>query len=239
MGRWQNVAGAYFGRDLEAMSAAENYHAWLIDRIRPWIGGRCVEVGAGTGNLTQSLAKENFSQLTAVEPSANMFSILCERFDKTSIRTRCSFFQDLVETDRSDLDTVLYLNVLEHVEKDVEELRAVHQSLKPGGVVVVFVPALMFLYSNFDKKIGHFRRYHKEELVSRMRGAGFEIEYSRYMDILGVIPWWVTFRLLGKILVSSQVQLYDRIGVPITRKIESIVAPPIGKNLLVIGRRIG
>ena len=92
--------------------------------------------------------------------------------------------------------------------------------------------------ARFDKSIGHFRRYRRHELEQRTRAAGFEIRVSKYFDLVGVIPWWIKYRLLrSETLEPKAVELYDRWLVPVTRAIESAITPPTGKNLLLIGQK--
>ena len=111
------------------------------------------------------------------------------------------------------------------------------RSLKPGGHVLILVPALRALYSDFDASIGHYRRYHKEDFRRLFDCAGLEPVSIRYMDLLGVIPWYVSMVLMKGRLNIGAVKLYDRVGVPVTRAIESIISPPLGKNILAIARR--
>ncbi len=92
--------------------------------------------------------------------------------------------------------------------------------------------------SDFDRRIGHFRRYRKQELADKCRNAGYTIRSIRYFDLPGVLPWYIKYRLMRSLkMESGAVQLYDKAVVPIIKPIESIIAPPIGKNLLVIAQK--
>ena len=231
----------YFGRDLEDMSFAVNYHRWIIDEIRDFIKSPVVEVGAGSGNFSQEVYNQ-FKELPSFkfytfEPSANMFLLLKNRFENIdSISTFNVFFNSEVELS-DEINTILYINVLEHIEKDVEELITSHKRLSVGGRVIVFVPALQFLFSSFDKQLGHYRRYNKKRLTDLLKIAGFKIERVKYFDSIGIVPWYITFKLMGKIIQPGNVKLYDKLVVPIMSRIEKIIPPPIGKNLLIIGRK--
>lgn len=227
----------YFGRDLEAMSFAENYHRWILDEFGPFLGADVAEVGAGTGNFSQ-LLRPSVQSLHAFEPSENMFPVLQQKFANDSpVVTYNGFFG--VETEKlSDcFDAVLYVNVLEHIEDDRGELEHVMRTLKPGGHLLIFVPALSFLFSKLDEQVGHFRRYHKRPLFELVSDAGFQVKRNRYFDMLGVAPWYIVFTLLGRSVSGANVSAYDRIGVPITRTIERYVNPPFGKNLLLVARK--
>ena len=228
----------YFGRDLEAMSFAVNYHNWIIDEFEPYFGAIVAEVGAGTGNFTELLIAKNIKSIVAFEPSANMYPLLEERLaGARQVKTVNCFFGDGCNNSQNGFDSVIYVNVLEHIEDDEKELFYVHRSLRIGGHILILVPALSWLYSNLDKNIGHFRRYHKQGLVRLIETAGFNIIKVKFFDIFGIVPWYFAFVLLKKSMTGDDVSLYDRLVVPIMQKIEGIVTPPIGKNLLLVAKK--
>jgi hypothetical protein len=233
----------YIGKDLEAMDFAVAYHRWILDLIRPWLGRKLVEVGAGTGSFSEMLLKENPAALTLIEPS-EMFEQLSVKFEKrlspTGITLHRSKFDGVAETVRGSgpPDSIIYINVLEHIEDDRAELAAVYKTLASSGAIILFVPALQGLFSEFDKHIGHFRRYDKQELRDKLKDAGFRIVMMRWFDIVGVIPWWIKYRMLRSAqMQSGAVQLYDRLVVPVMKPIESLIHPPIGKNLIAVAIR--
>lgn len=228
----------YDGRDLEAMSFARNYHEWILSLFTRFISKRVAEVGAGSGSFTELLLKESVEEIVAVEPSSEMYARL-EKNTAHDTRVVCKneFFADVSPQYLEYFDSVVYVNVLEHVEDDASELAHVYSSLKPGGYVCIFVPALMWLYSAHDKHIGHFRRYHKAPLKALVQSAGFEVVRVRYFDIVGVLPWFVLMTLLKTHPAAGSVDFYDRVVVPLSRVFESIVPLPFGKNLLIVGRK--
>ena len=230
----------YPGRDLEAMSFAVNYHKWILDEFRPFLGKRVVEVGAGTGSFSDMLTGERIDRLTLIEPSA-MFDILSNGIVSRDGRIEINFEQALFVqvcekvAKRDEPDSIIYVNVLEHVENDLAELKLIHETLAPGGRCFIFVPALMSLYGKFDERIGHFRRYSKREIEQKCEDAGFKILLSKYFDTAGIVPWWIKYKLLGSdSLGSGAVTLYDKFAVPVTRLLESVIKPPIGKNILIV-----
>jgi SAM-dependent methyltransferase len=228
----------YEGRDLEAMSFARNYHRWIADELAPYLGRAAAEVGAGAGSFSELLLARGVERLVAVEPSAQMYPLLERRLAADPrVETRRAVFAEVAEGLTGSLDSAVYVNVLEHVEDDAGELALAHRALRPGGHVCVFVPALRWLYSRFDASIGHHRRYHRGPLRALLEGAGFEVVRLRWFDLGGVLPWLVAFRLLRRTLSGGQVGFYDRLAVPLLRAVESRVPPPIGKNLLAVGRK--
>jgi predicted SAM-dependent methyltransferase len=134
-------------------------------------------------------------------------------------------------------DSIIYVNVLEHISDDEAELRIIHETLSPGGRAFVFVPALSWLFGEFDRSIGHYRRYSKPELEQKCGRAGFRIVMSKYFDLIGVLPWWVKYRLLkSNRLEPRVVQLYDKF-VPLVSVTERFVTPPLGKNLILVAEK--
>ena len=230
----------YIGKDLEAMSFAVNYHRWIFDVFRPFLGKRIVEVGAGTGSFSELLLKGEPHSLSLVEPS-KMYEYLTANIAQmktnAEVKTYKSIFTSVSETIKQNQnpDSIIYVNVLEHVEDDEAELKAMYETLDDSGRIFIFVPAFQWLYGNFDKHVGHFRRYTKDELETKTKAAGFKIIKSFYFDFAGVIPWWIKYRLLkSDELNSGAIKLYDKFVVPITKTFESFITPPPGKNLLLI-----
>jgi hypothetical protein len=135
-------------------------------------------------------------------------------------------------------DSIVYVNLLEHIEDDELELDIMRQALKPGGRAFIFVPAFNWLYGKFDESIGHYRRYTKPELEQKCRRAGFQIVLSRYFDLVGLVPWWLKYRLFkSSRLEQGAVQLYDKYIVPIAKAGEKLAKPPLGKNLILVAEK--
>ena len=233
----------YIGKDLEAMSVTVNYQNWIIEQFKPFIGKHVVEVGAGTGSISAMLLAENPQTLALVEPS-DMFQQLEQNIGRIETNTEVSFHHSIFLAAGAEIvakqrpDTIVYVNVLEHIEDDQKELDAIYECLESGGHALIFVPALMALYGEFDRKIGHFRRYSKIELEEKCRSAGFEIVHSKYFDLAGVIPWFVKYRLLrSDSLGSAAVKIYDKLVVPIAKPFERLIRIPVGKNVLMAVRK--
>lgn len=231
-----NNKATYPGKELESMSFAHNYHKWIVDELRPFIGQNVVEVGAGVGDLTTILLQTNLEHLYAFEPASNLFPSLKE---KTNGQTRVSAVNEYFRPEfvENAIDSILYINVLEHIENDRDELSTAYQALQPGGYLLIFVPALQWLFSNVDSSFGHFRRYYKKDLLLKIEQAGFHITKARYFDLAGVLPWYINFVLLKNTFNSAKVSIYDKLVVPPMRLFEKVLKPPIGKNLLIVARK--
>ena len=234
----------YVGKDLEAMSFALNYHRWILKIFAPYLGTRIVEVGAGTGSFSELVLKYQPESLSLVEPSEEMYKMLNERIGQlnspTQIKTYNTVFAGVAERLKATQrpDSVILVKVLEHILDDETELSTVHRTVSSGGRVLIFVPALPWLYGIFDEHIGHHRRYTKSELEGKCRCAGFTVVECRYFDIAGIVPWWLKYRLFKSSTMEPRtVKTYDTYVVPAASALESIMRPPIGKNLLLIGKK--
>lgn len=210
----------------------------MLKYFSPYVGARVVEVGAGIGTFSSFLlGLVKIRELTTLEPAANLFPHLNRRFSEDR-RVRCinGYLDDYPPS--GDIDTVVSVNVLEHIENDRGFLRSAHQILAPGGTILLFTPALPVLYGSLDRQFGHHRRYTKFGLADVIRSAGFSLESLRYFDFPGVLGWFFATRILKRDTIrSSDVRHYDRFVVPWSSKIEGWWEPPIGKNLLAIGRK--
>jgi ubiquinone/menaquinone biosynthesis C-methylase UbiE len=229
----------YIGTDLEAMSFAKNYGKWIIELFNAYIGEKVAEVGAGTGNLTQLLSeKKIISELTAFEPSSKMYNHLIQNLNNNKKASLInSTFSGAPEIQTNMYDSIFYINVLEHIEDDEAEVKLMHNALNVDGYACVFVPALSWLYSDFDKSIGHFRRYHKDQLIQLFDSNGFEVVTVKHIDMLGILPWYINFVLMKRMLDQNTTKIYDRYVVPIIRIIDKITPSPIGKNLLLVAKK--
>jgi SAM-dependent methyltransferase len=234
----------YTGGELESMQFASNYHKWILDVFRPYLGKRIVEVGAGAGSFSEMLLGTEPEWLISLEPSTNMYPLLAERLRAAGPnhagRAHQGTLLESVESIRKtgSPDSVVYINVLEHVEDDVRELKTIHSLLQPGGRVLIFVPAHSWLMGSMDRQLGHFRRYELPDLVDKCRAAGFTIPFCSYFDMLGIAPWWVKYCVLrSQTMEPAAVRLYDRYGVRFSRFLDGLIRPPVGKNVILVAEK--
>lgn len=232
-------ASAYEGRDLEAMAFARNYHAAIARYFRPVLRGTIAEIGAGAGDFTEVLLRPEVRRLYALEPAANLQARLATRFAAEPRVVPMPKPLGEVQEALEPLDAIVYCNVLEHIEDDFGEVRRAVQALAPGGSLCVFVPALPWLMSDFDRSIGHFRRYTKARLKALTAASGLAPQALRWFDSAGIVPWLVSMKWLRRGLDAGAVRAYDRWVVPWLMPFESRVAPPLGRNLLMVARRTG
>lgn len=236
---------AYPGTELEAMSAASNYHRWILEIFKPYLGAHLVEVGAGLGSFSELILSQHVCKtLSLVEPSDSMYERLAAHVRQldtsASVDTYHATFveaADLIKT-RHAPDSIIYVNVLEHIADDEGELDAVRLTLSECGRVFIFVPALQWLFGTLDERVGHLRRYSKSELEQKLRRSGFKIVRSAYFDFPGIAPWWLKYRLMKSVTMEpGAVRFYDRFIIPAVRRIESLITMPIGKNVIAIAEK--
>lgn len=238
---------AYPARELETLADLQNYHEWIFDETRSFLGTCVAEIGGGLGTMTELLVRrhlegESGTKLEVFEPAGNLHERLQEKlrsqFPGLIQGGRLKTTKGYLQPSWQRFDTIVLINVLEHIQQDQEFIRVVYRSLVPGGTFIVFVPALQWLYSAFDKAVGHHRRYGKDQLQQLLQAEGFEVIKAKYMDMGGVLPWYVV-NVLGKSTAINRrlARIYDRWCVPFTRWVENQCGAVIGKNILMVSRK--
>ena len=215
-------------------SSTPNYADWIVSMLEPHLGRRVLEIGAGHGTITARLAIDG-RQVVATDLSERCLVELKERFEgHPAVEVRHATVDDLTVDD--PYDSVVLVNVLEHIEDDLEVLKQIYARLRPGGKVVIFAPALEALYSRFDDEIGHVRRYRRSQLATTLSRAGFAVPEARYVNMPGAAAWWVLSRQLGLTPTKSYfASTFDRLCVPAIRRFEARRQPPFGQSLLCVG----
>ncbi|HEX8904864.1 MAG TPA: class I SAM-dependent methyltransferase, partial [Longimicrobiaceae bacterium] len=191
----------YSGEELDALAEARNYYGWISGRFAPYLGGRILEVGAGIGTFTEHLlARAPGARITVVEPAENNYPHLERRFSgDPRVTPRYGYLDETVEP--GSADSVVAVNVMEHVEDDGAFLRNAARALSPGGHVCLFVPALPALFGSLDRAFDHFRRYTRPVLRGRLESAGLTPVDVRYMNLPGVAAWWMAGKVLRRTTV--------------------------------------
>lgn len=234
--RWEGAADPVGARTLQIMAAAPRYNRWIARLIRPHLGRRILEVGAGVANMTPWLLEAE--RVFATDPEPEYLVVLQRRLAAyPNVSVRALRLPEVTESWRAErLDTVVLLNVLEHVVQDVESLRNLARALVAGGRVVVFVPAMPLLYGSLDRALGHVRRYRPRDLREAFERAGIVLERLRHYNVLGMLGWAFYSRVLQrKILPALGVRIFDAF-VPVLARVEELVPAPIGQSLLAVGR---
>jgi SAM-dependent methyltransferase len=227
----------YSGTELEAIAGAKNYYRWIIKQFAPYLGHHVVEVGGGIGTFSEYvLSVEGVESLVAIEPAANVFPILAERFRSDSRVTTVNAYIGDIHLEQV-ADSLVAVNVIEHIENDGEFLRHAREIVLPGGHLLLFAPALPAIYGTLDRAFEHFRRYSKSALGAVVERSGWEVRELFYVNLLGVLPWLIAGKIFRSTTIGPrQIRVFDKIGVPVISKIESRWEPAFGQSLLLVAR---
>ncbi len=226
--------------ELEQMAKAKNYNLWIWEQMKGHLGKKVLEIGAGIGTFASLLLDKELVIATDVAPNCMVW--LNRKFSdfknvkilELDVASRIDF-NGLVS---GGVDSVICLNVLEHIGDDLLALRNIYRLLNPTGKLILLVPAFPMLYGSLDRVGGHFRRYTKKDLKSKLIQAGFEIEKLYYFNSLGFFAWFVVNRVLkSKRTTGGKLFFYDKILVPPLRLVERIFSPPFGQSLFSICRK--
>jgi SAM-dependent methyltransferase len=220
---------------LESLASAVNYHRWLTDLAEPYLGDSPVELGSGLGDYAATWAARPGRRVTVTDADPSRDAHLRRRFAGDP-RVEVGAL-DITAPQQADHSCLVAMNVLEHIEDHVTALRAAHTVLRPGGFVVMFVPAFELAMSRFDREVGHVRRYTVRSLRDAYRQAGLEVGRIHYVNAPGLLAWVGGMRLLRMTPQDGPtVRLWDRLVVPVARAVESRVRPPFGQSVFAVGR---
>jgi len=211
------------------MEAAERYNRWLFDRCEPYLGRRVLDAGAGIGTFSELASPGR--EVVALEPDPELAAVLKRRF---AGRTDVTVAEGAAEDVEGRFDSVVCLNVLEHIPDDVGALKRFHEVLVPGGRLLLLVPAHPSLFGSIDRAVAHERRYDKGGLRSQLVRTGFAVETLRLVNPLGALGWLWSSRIRQTEQVpEGPLLLYDRL-VPVLRLLDR-VEWPLGLSVWAVG----
>jgi SAM-dependent methyltransferase len=214
------------------MKEAENYNRFLLSLVMPHLrhGARVADFGAGTGTFALPLHQQGVD-IVAIEPDATLHAWLRQAGVKAC--------RDITALAGASLDFIYTFNVLEHIADDRAALQALAGKPRPGGRLLVYVPAYPVLFTAMDRKVGHLRRYRRHGLTALVSGAGLTIDTARYVDSLGFFAT-LLYRLHGAgdgSIDRRALRLYDRVIFPISRALDLMLSRCLGKNLVLLATK--
>ncbi|MBK7381890.1 MAG: class I SAM-dependent methyltransferase [Flavobacteriales bacterium] len=227
----------YIGEELDLFQHAQKWKRYYAGMLRPYVRGRVLDAGCGMGVNAEYLVNDAVTSYTFLEPDGALLDRVPTQVTKPILRDG-----ERVRGTTSDLaerrfDTILYLDVIEHIDDAKAELHRAYELLEPGGHLLIVVPAFNFLYSPFDKAIGHFRRYDRGILANEMP-SGMERITTRYLDSLGMLmSLGNKFFLKQSEPKLTQVLFWDRNVVPLSRIADKVVFHSFGRSMLSISRK--
>jgi len=230
---------AYIGSELELFAGAQNWKRYYGSILRPYLRGRVLEVGAGIGGTTAVVCDGSQDEWICLEPDAQLVAAIEQKIATGTLPACCAAKRGWIGdvSPGPQFDAILYIDVLEHIRNDREEVELAAGRLRPGGMLIVLAPAHQWLMSPFDAAVGHFRRYTRATL-SAVAASEVEMVDCRYLDSIGLIVSLGNRYILRKAIPKeSEVRLWDRIMVPLSRRLDPLLGHGVGKSVLAIWRR--
>jgi SAM-dependent methyltransferase len=226
----------YIGSELELFAAARNWKNYWSAQIRPLIRGDVVEVGAGIGTNTPFLDMVPRGRWICLEPDSQLAAQL--KRSQPADRRYENIVGTLTSLPAGELfDTLIYIDVVEHIEDDRGELRAAASRLRAGGRVIVLSPAHQRLYTPFDKAIGHFRRYNLS-MLRALGPPGLVAEKMTYLDSVGLLASTANLLFLKQSMpTAAQIGLWDRLMIPLSRVLDPLTGFTLGKTVVGVWRK--
>jgi SAM-dependent methyltransferase len=225
----------YMGSELEIFAHAGHWKSYIQSKLRPYLVGDILEVGAGIGGTTQALNDGTQRRWICLEPDSEFAKKIRSLSHLRNCEVRVGMLPDIRAQEK--FDAILYIDVLEHIAEDAAELGQAAQHLKANGVIIVLAPAFPWLYTQFDAAIGHFRRYTKNSLRA-IAPQGLREEKSIYLDAFGVLASAGNLLFLHAANASvGQMRFWDNYLVPLSRFMDRLLAFSLGRSVLQVWRK--
>lgn len=229
----------YIGKELELFSNAKNWAHYLQSQIKPYLHGTVIEVGAGIGSRTEQLCQYVDSWI-AVEPDYEMWQRLTKTIESNQSMKNVQAFHGTLKDLPKNLyaDAILYIDVLEHIKNDQQELLDAKAKLNSMGFLVVLSPAHQWLYSKFDQSIGHWRRYSLKRLLD-ITPIKMKISSKKMLDSVGMFASLANKLILKKNMPTRrQISFWDKFLVRASKYLDPLIAYSLGKSVLVVWQKI-
>ena len=225
----------YDGFELEHFDSALNFRKYQISLIKDYLKGSLLEVGAGKGGLAANYINL-LDDVTLIEPDKNLYNFLKKKFKK-KFKKKLSIKNQSIKKVKNKFDVVIYFDVLEHIKKDFEEIEIAKKKLNKNGYLIFSVPAFQSFYSDFDKSVGHHKRYNKNDFLKFSKISNLQIEKLIYYDSIGFL-----FLLLNKLFSLKQSNLKNKIFlwnllIPLSKILDFLLFNFIGKSLLCVFKK--
>ncbi|MBF0518596.1 MAG: class I SAM-dependent methyltransferase [Nitrospirae bacterium] len=231
---------SYVGTELEIFNEAVNWKRYFTETIEPFLGNNVLEVGAGIGGTTKSLCRKHHHNWVCIEPDAVLADQIEQKISNGILPSNCSvrnmFVSDLPETET--YDTIIYVDVIEHIKDDFKEIEMVKRLLKKNGFLIILVPAYMILYSEFDSNVGHYRRYNKKTL-QRIIPETFKTVQLLYLDSVGLLASLANRLFFRQEMPSmQQINKWDKYIIPISKITDPLVKYKAGRSLVGVWQNL-
>ena len=227
---------------LERFAEARNFNRWLFETIAPYCKGRVLEVGSGIGNISHFFLENNF-QTTLSDLRSEYCHALEQRFGGNPSLMgikKIDLTDAAFSTSHADLlgffDTIVALNVIEHIENAALAVSNCNKLLKANGQIIILVPAYQFLYNSFDVELGHYIRYNTKSLKKLLEETGFAVTHQQYFNAAGITGWLMNGLFRKKLIPKKQLKIFDKL-VPVIRFIDAITFNTVGLSIIAVAKK--
>jgi 2-polyprenyl-3-methyl-5-hydroxy-6-metoxy-1,4-benzoquinol methylase len=228
---------------LEVIAEADRFNRWMYQTILPFCRGKIFEIGSGTGNISRCFVEDNHSIMLS-DIREHYCSNLATRFGDSpsvlgieNIDLTDPEFDTKFSGHIGEYNTVFALNVIEHISDDVLALNNCCKLLSEGGQLIILVPSYQKLYNQFDRELGHYRRYTKSSLTQAFTQTPLRIIHRQYFNFTGLFGWFITGSLLRKSAIpGGQMKIYNTL-LPVIRIIDKLVLNRAGLSTIIVGRK--
>lgn len=223
---------------LDLLADTYNYNHWIYSLLRPFLGPCICEIGAGIGNLSRFFL--NATQLICIEPEAEYWAALDEL---SSVHLNMHVFKGPLEmyaplpTAPNPTDTVVCINVLEHIQDDAKALQIMSSLVGSEGAILLYVPACSWAFGALDRALGHHRRYSRRGLWDLANKCQLHVSHCRHVNFIGAFGWWWVSRIRAQTRIDPEkARVVDRF-VPFISAAERLLPPFIGQSLFAVLRK--
>lgn len=216
---------------LESLAQVDKYNKWIVSKFERYLVKNILELGSGLGNITLKIKDKGFNILPSDIDQSFLKSL--RKIDKRAI------YLDVlnIKISKKKFDTIIAINVLEHLDDDIQSLKNIYNLLTPQGILILLIPAHQFLFGSYDRMVGHFRRYSKKDLSQKLLKTGFRIKKINYHNKLSALGWFINARLLNrKSFPKYQLYLINLL-VPLIDLIDKIIPFDFGLSIICIARK--
>jgi SAM-dependent methyltransferase len=228
---------------LQVIARAGRFNQWMYSEFKSELKGEILEAGSGIGNISSLVIGDGMS-ITLSDNNIEYCEWLRENFRESSnlkdvlqIDLAHPDFPSAYSTLKEKFDSVFLLNVLEHLPDDHSAIANCYYLMRPGGNLVVLVPAHQWLFCSLDKELGHCRRYSRKTLRAVVEDENFSVKEIHHFNFLGICGWFLSGKIFqSKKLGGGEMGLFNRI-VPVARLLDKITFKKIGLSVIIIATK--
>ena len=224
-------------KNLEILNESEKFTDWMYSEIKPNISGSILEIGSGIGTYSQKIIKGyKKNKIILSDIDSKFIKNLKNKYkSKKNIEVIKLDIEKTNKLNNKGVNTIVALNVLEHINDDIKALNNLYEYLAPQGKAIILVPAHKKLYNCIDKAVGHYRRYSKKELINKINKTKFKIKEIKYFNFISIFGWYINGNILKKAIINKDATKLLNWGVPVFKFIDkNIILNKIGISLIVI-----